>query len=91
MVDGDLNLRGGFVFNGVIIVQGTLETAGSGNRIIGGVMASNVNLDDQSYVGGSEVSFSSCAIEQAILGNDGLTRARPLAMRSFVDLSNITN
>ena len=32
-----------------------------------------------------------CTIERAILGNDDLTRARPLAMRSFIDLSNVIN
>ena len=91
LVDGDLDLRGNFLFNGVIIVQGEFETQGSGNRIVGGVMASNAELQEQSLVGGSQVQYSTCAIEQAILGNDGLTRARPLTMRSFVDLSNVIN
>ena len=89
LIEGDLDLRGDFVFNGVIIVQGKFKTQGSGNRIVGGVMASNADLKKQSLGGGSEVQYSSCAIEQAILGNDGLTRARPLALRSFIDLSNV--
>ena len=91
LVDGDLDLRGGFVYNGVIIVQGNFETQGSGNRIVGGVMASNAELEEQSLVGGSQVQFSTCAMEQAVLRNSSLTRARPLALRSFIDLSNLIN
>lgn len=89
LVDGDLDLRGNFVFNGVIIVQGNFETQGSGNRINGGVMASNAELEEQSLVGGSVVQYSKCAVERALLNNSSLTRARPLALRSFVDLSNL--
>jgi hypothetical protein len=91
LVDGGLDLRGGFVFNGVVIVQGSFETQGSGNRILGGVMASNVDLTEQSLVGGSQVQYSTCALERAILGNDGLTRARPLTIRIFIDLSSVIN
>jgi len=91
LVNGTLDLRGGFVFNGIIIVQGTFETQGSGNRVYGGVMASNASFNSQSLVGGSVVSYSSCAVERAVLSNDNLTRARPLAQRTFVDLSSVLN
>ncbi len=87
LVDGDLDLRGGFIFNGIVIVQGNFETQGSGNRVLGGVLASNVDFDLQSLGGTSVVSFSSCAVERAVLNNDNLNRARPLAQRSWVDLS----
>lgn len=89
LVEGNLDLRGNFVFNGVIIVQGNFETQGSGNRIVGGVMASNADLLQQNLVGGSVVQYSKCAVERALLNNSSLTRARPLANRSFVDLSNL--
>lgn len=89
LVEGNLDLRGNFIFNGVIIVQGNFETQGSGNRINGGVMASNANLLEQSLVGGSVVQYSKCAVERALLNNSSLTRARPLAQRSFVDLTNV--
>ncbi|NJD18216.1 MAG: hypothetical protein FIA95_02895 [Gemmatimonadetes bacterium] len=88
-VDGDLDLRGNFIFNGVIIVQGNFETQGSGNRINGGVMASNAELEEQSLVGGSVGQYSKCAVERALLNYSSLTRARPLAQRSFVDLTNV--
>ncbi len=91
LVEGDLDLRGGFLFYGSIIVQGNFETQGNGNRIIGAVMASNGLLDDQSIAGGSEITYSKCTIQRAILNNSSLSRARPLELRSWVDLSAVTN
>jgi hypothetical protein len=91
LVDGDLDLRGNFAFYGIIIVQGNFETQGSGNRVIGGVMASNADFDDQRLTGGSVVTNSTCAVERAILNNAALSRARPLAQRSWVDLTAVGN
>jgi len=70
----------------VIIVQGRLVIRGSGNRVFGGIMASNADLDPQSLTGGSVVVRSSCAVERAILGSPMLTRVRPLPLRSWVEL-----
>ena len=91
LVEGNLDLRGGFLFYGIIIVQGNFETQGNGNRIIGAVMASNGLLDDQSITGGSEVSYSRCTVQRAILNNASLSRVRPTAERSWVDLSSAVN
>lgn len=91
LVDGTLDLRGDFVFYGIIILQGDFETQGNGNRIVGAVMASNSLLDNQSITGGSEVRYSRCAVQRAILNNASLSRARPLDQRSWVDLSAATN
>ena len=90
LVDGDLELRGDFVFHGIIIVQGSLGTQGQGNRVFGGVMASNADFHSQAITGGSVVTNSTCAVRRAILNNTGLTRVRPLASRSWVDLSAIS-
>ena len=90
LVDGDLDLRGNFAFYGIIIVQGTMETQGSGNRVYGGVLASNADLDTQALVGGSVITNSTCAVRRAIDQNSSLTRVRPLAARSWVDLSAIS-
>ena len=90
LVDGDLDLRGNFVFHGIIIVQGSLGTQGNGNRVFGGVMAGNAAFDSQSLVGGSVVTNSTCAVTWAIRENTSLTRVRPLASRSWVDLSAIS-
>ena len=87
LVDGDLDLRGNFAFYGLIIVQGSMETQGSGNRVWGGVMAGNADFDTQALTGGSVVTNSTCAVRRAIKENSSLTRVRPLAARSWVDLS----
>ena len=87
LVEGNLDLRGGFVFYGIIIVQGSMGTQGAGNRVYGGVMASNATFAAQALVGGSVVTNSTCAVSRAIINNSSLTRVRPLASRSWVDLS----
>ena len=91
LVEGKLDLRGGFIWYGIIIVQGTFETQGAGNRVYGGVLASNADFDSQSLVGGSVVTNSTCAASRAVLFNSALTRLRPLAARSWVDLSGVEN
>lgn len=91
LVDGDLDLRGSFLFYGIIIVQGNFETQGNGNRIVGAVLASNGLLDDQSITGGSHVTYSRCAVRRAILNNASLSRARPLNERGWVDLTAVAN
>jgi hypothetical protein len=88
LVDGDLDLRGNFLYAGIIIVQGEFETQGTGNRVLGGVYASNSSLGDQSVTGGSVIGNSSCAITRAILLNSSLSRPVPLA-RGWVDLTAI--
>jgi len=87
LVEGALDLRGNFAFYGLIIVQGTFSTQGNGNRVIGGVFAGNASLETQALVGGSVVQTSTCATTRAVESNAALNRARPLAVRSWVDLS----
>jgi len=91
LIDGNLELRGNFTFMGIIVLQGELATQGSGNRIIGAVMASNATFDQQSVTGSSVIQSSQCAVKRAILNNASLSRARPLAERSWVDLTAVTN
>lgn len=90
LVEGDLEVQGGFTFYGPVYVKGELKTAGTGGHFNGGVVAANVNLDTSTVLGNAVVSFSSCAVTRAVLNNSALTRVRPLAMRSWVDLSNVT-
>ncbi len=89
LVEGDLAVQGGFTFFGPVYVKGELATAGTGGHFNGGVVAANVDLDTSSVLGNAVVSFSTCAIERAVLNNSALTRVRPLAMRSWVDLSAV--
>jgi hypothetical protein len=91
LVDGDLRVRGGFTFMGVIIVQGTFTTGSGTNRIYGSVMASNAADLNQTLTGTGELYYSRCAITRAILNNSALSRARPVFQRSWVDLSAVAN
>jgi hypothetical protein len=52
-------------------------------------MASNADFDLQKLVGGSVVTFSSCAASRAVENNAGLTRVRPIERRNWVDLSSV--
>ena len=72
-------------------MQGSLSTQGSGNRVYGGVLASNADLDTETITGGSVITYSTCAAERAVMNNANLTRPRPLANRSWVDLSMVKN
>ena len=89
LVEGDLDLRGNFRFFGMILVKGNMGTQGSGNRIWGGVMASNAEIDAQSITGGSEIQYSSCVIDRTMDNIAGLDWARPLSERGWVDLSSV--
>jgi hypothetical protein len=87
LVDGDLAVRGDFLFHGLIIARGAYDAQGSGNRVYGSVMAGNVDFEQQKAVGSSSVQFSKCAVERALLNATELNRARPIWERSWVDLS----
>jgi len=91
MVQGDLQLRGGFTFFGIIIVQGTFSTGAGNNRVIGAVMASNAADLNQSFLGTGSIQYSRCAVTRAVLNNASLARARPLDARSWIDLTGATN
>jgi hypothetical protein len=66
LVEGDLSVQGGFEFYGPVIVRGTLKTAGTGGHFNGGVMAANVDLDQNVVIGNAVISFSRCAILKAL-------------------------
>ena len=91
LVDGNLDLRGSFVFYGVVIVQGIFLTQGTGNHVSGGVLAGNADLDNETLTGSSEIQNSTCAVSRAILNNSSLNRPRTLDIRSWVDLSSSGN
>ena len=93
LVEGDLDLRGNFTFFGMILVKGNMGTQGSGNRVFGGIMAGNAEIDAQSITGGSEIQYSSCVIDRVTDNIAGLTLnwALPLSERGWVDLSSVLN
>jgi hypothetical protein len=84
LVDGDFEVRGNFVFNGIVIARGEVKGNGTGNKITGAVFAQNAEIGDlTSFIGDPQVRYSSCSISQVLLGT---ARARPLAERSWVQL-----
>jgi len=91
LVEGNLRIRGGFTFFGIIITQGTFTTGAGVNRIVGAVMASNGGDLNQTFTGTALIHYSPCAVTRAVLNNAALSRARPLAERSWVDLSAAVN
>jgi hypothetical protein len=91
LVEGDLDIRGGYTFYGIIITQGAFSTGAGGATIMGAVLAGNDLILDQTATGGAQIIYSRCAVTRAVLNNANLSRARPLATRSWVDLTAVTN
>lgn len=91
LVEGDVRVNGGFEFYGPVFIKGTLTTNGSGGHFWGGVVAANADLDTNTVLGDAVITYSSCAVSRALLNNAALTRNRPLAMRSWVDLTGVAN
>jgi len=82
LVAGDLEVEGGFTFNGPVVVRGKLTVQGGGGRFTGGVKASSAVLLP-SGSGYAEFAFSRCAVANALLSR---APARPLAERSWAEL-----
>jgi hypothetical protein len=68
LVNGDLTVQGGFEFYGPVIVKGSLKTTGTGGHFNGGVIARNVDLDQETILGDAVINFSSCALSKALNG-----------------------
>jgi hypothetical protein len=85
LVEGDLEVRGNFEFTGLIIATGMLKANGTGNKITGGVLAQNADLDDNSLIGDPVVNYSSCAISKALSASASV---RALTERSWAQLYN---
>lgn len=83
LVEGDLDVQGGFEFYGPVIVKGALKTAGTGGHFNGGVMAANVNLDQNTVLGDALISYSSCAIATALNNSAPLI---PVRQRAWAEM-----
>ena len=66
LVDGDIEVSGNFQFFGPVIARGHLKSTGTGNRIYGGVMAADVDLESNTVLGNAVISYSSCALTTAL-------------------------
>jgi hypothetical protein len=83
LVNGDLDVQGGFEFYGPVLVKGTLNTQGTGGHFNGGVIAANVDLDQNDILGNAVVTYSSCAVTRALQNS---APGAPLRSRSWANL-----
>ncbi|CAN5796841.1 hypothetical protein BH23GEM11_BH23GEM11_16380 [soil metagenome] len=92
LIEGDLDLRGDFLFQGIVMVRGQVGVQGAGNRVFGSMLAANgleIDPDLSTFVGASVVQYSSCAISNVINNLSGLNVLRPVQNRSWVDLTAV--
>lgn len=83
LVDGDLEISGGFEFYGPVIVRGRIRSTGTGGKLNGGVMAANVDLEQNTVLGDATITYSSCAVEKAIAG---AANPRRLSQRAWTEV-----
>ncbi|HEX4814948.1 MAG TPA: hypothetical protein VFV66_19575 [Nonomuraea sp.] len=84
LVEGDLEIVGGFEFSGLIVAKGGIKINGNGNKVTGALLAQDVAIDDENSISGNTtLQFSSCALNKAIKGS---AFGEPLANRSWVQL-----
>jgi hypothetical protein len=86
LVDGNLDIQGSFIFYGIVLVQGTLKTAGGGStdaHFYGAVMAKNVDLTLNTLAGNATLQYSKCAVTNAMEGTQVST---PLRSRGWAQL-----
>jgi hypothetical protein len=69
LIDGDMELVGGFEWTGIILVRGQMKVAGTGNKVSGAILTEGVDLISAGTVNGNiDVQFSQCAIDRAVNG-----------------------
>jgi hypothetical protein len=84
LIEGDLEIAGGFEFYGLIVAKGGIKISGTGNKVVGALLAQDVDLGDQNSISGNTtLQYSSCALTKAIKGS---AFAEPLAFRSWAQL-----
>lgn len=83
LVDGDLQVDGGFQWYGPVIVKGHLTTQGTGGHFNGAVMAADVDLELNNLLGNALVTYSSCAIADAMIG---AAIPKKLTQRSWAEM-----
>jgi hypothetical protein len=86
LVDGDLEVQGSYIFYGIVLVQGSLKTAGGGStdaHFYGAVMAKNVDLTLNTLAGNATLQYSKCAITNAM---EGTQKTTPLRSRAWAQL-----
>ena len=72
LVKGDLELGGGFQWNGVIIVTGSVTLNGGGGsaiNIYGQIFSGTSTLTDVTINGGNTIGYDSCKVKKAMAGS----------------------
>jgi hypothetical protein len=80
LVEGDLTIRGGFDFAGIVMVRGALH--GNGARITGALTVGAADSSSMSVFHDVIVRFSRCAVHAAMLGT---ALPVPIAERSWFE------
>jgi hypothetical protein len=83
LVDGDLELRGGFEFTGLVIVLGTLRNGPGGGAVLGAVLARSVALDHLLSASPLDIRYSACVLPTSM---SGTSLATPLPYRSWAQV-----
>jgi hypothetical protein len=86
LVEGNLNVQGQISFFGPVIATGAVNVRGTGTddvKFYGGIIASDVQLDDNRLSGNATVLYSSCANRRALQGSAVVTR---LSQRGWIQL-----
>ena len=81
LVQGDLTVRAGFRYHGLIIVGGTLRISGAGVRIVGAVQVGDPQRGEVEVEDNSLIEYSPCAVSRALAGS---ARVEPLTRRSWL-------
>ena len=84
LVDGDIDVSGGFEFYGPVIIRGHFSSSGTGGHFNGGLMAADVDLELNSVLGNAVLTYSSCAITRALQGN---AAGRLVSQRSWAEIT----
>lgn len=85
LVDGDLVIRDGFEFYGVVLVGGTVTTGPGGGRVLGGARVGAFDSDTARVGMGGEVRYSGCAVERAVEGSK-VQAPHPLAQFGWFEI-----
>jgi choice-of-anchor A domain-containing protein len=85
IVNGNLNIQGGFVYYGQIIVRGTVKLTGTGNHVYGGLLSASLidSTSTSQLAGNSSIHYSKCALTQVFVNTASGTRA---PQRSWIEL-----
>jgi len=87
LVEGNLEVQGQISFYGPVIATGSVDVRGTGTddvKFYGGIIASDVKLDDSKLSGNATVLYSSCANRRALLNSAVVTR---LAQRGWLPVN----